>query len=292
MNPGLEDDLLARSVRALRREQAFTVTPIVASGEHAGWGREHTWVRIAADVRRARTVRRWMSVAALQLALALCGATVWGAATGRLQPAARAAAAAVRGLVSPAPHAHSASRRTATLDGDVGRSDPRGPGAPAPILIAAAPPAVAPAAGPGPGGAPTRHIPRVAPPRPSPPAPPGPGATGAASDRATLLGGEPPADTHLMLALYREAHRLHFVERDYAQALGAWDRYLAAGSGPLVLEARYNRAIALAHLGRREEAIAALRPFADGQGGGYRRQEALALIEALRGGADSRSRDP
>ena len=183
MNPGLEDDLLARSVRALRREQAFTATPIVAGGEDAGWGREHTWVRIAADVRRARTVRHWMSVGALQLALALCGATVWGAAAGRLQPAIRAAAAAVRSLVSPTPHAHSASRRSTTLDGDVGSSDPRGPSALAPMLLAAATPEVAPAASPGPTsgplGAPARHIPRVPTPRPSPPAPASTGAAGA-----------------------------------------------------------------------------------------------------------------
>jgi len=47
-------------------------------------------------------------------------------------------------------------------------------------------------------------------------------------------------------ALYREAHHLHFVRRDFGAALAAWDRYLAMGTGALSIEARYNPAIALA----------------------------------------------
>ena len=83
-------------------------------------------------------------------------------------------------------------------------------------------------------------------------------------------------------ALYREAHRAHFVEHDYAAALTRWDRYLAATRhGSLVPEARYNRALALYHLGRRDEASAALRPFANGAYGRYRRDEASRLLESL-----------
>jgi len=83
-------------------------------------------------------------------------------------------------------------------------------------------------------------------------------------------------------ALYREAHQAHFVEHNYALALTRWDRYLAAARhGSLVPEARYNRALALYHLGRREEASAALRPFADGIYGRYRRDEASRLLESL-----------
>lgn len=84
-------------------------------------------------------------------------------------------------------------------------------------------------------------------------------------------------------ALYREAHRAHFVRRDYASAIAAWDRYLAAAGpgGRFVVEARYNRAIALARTGRREEAAAALRPFASGDYGGYRRDEARELLRTL-----------
>lgn len=85
------------------------------------------------------------------------------------------------------------------------------------------------------------------------------------------------------LALYRNAHRLHFVDHDYAASLPAWDAYLrAVPGGPLVVEARYNRALALVHLGRDAEARIALQPFALGRvEGGYRQAEARALLDAL-----------
>lgn len=84
-------------------------------------------------------------------------------------------------------------------------------------------------------------------------------------------------------ALYAQAHALHFHGHDPARALAAWDRYLAAASqdirSGLVLEARYNRAICLFRLGQREEARQALQPFADGQWGDYRRDDAQALLD-------------
>jgi hypothetical protein len=286
VNPALEDDVLARSVRALRREQITGPAPVVPLGDDAVGGREHTWNRIATDVRRARVVRRWTSIAALQLALGLCGATVWGAATGRLQPAVRAAAAAVRALASPAHRARSAPRRPATSVGDVGSG-----ALPPPVTLAPPPPVTEPVTSPPmaaprtPPATPVHRAARVITPAPAP-------RSGGASTGQTGAADKPAAEAHALLVLYREAHRLHFVEHDFAGALGAWDRYLAAGSGPLAVEARYNRAIALARLGRREEAIAALRPFAEGESGSYRRQEALGLIEALRRGADPQLRDP
>jgi hypothetical protein len=82
-------------------------------------------------------------------------------------------------------------------------------------------------------------------------------------------------------ALYQEAHRAHFVRKDYAAALAAWDRYLALGAVTFRPEARYNRAIALIRLGRRDEARAALLPFATGEYGGYRAEEARRLLEML-----------
>jgi hypothetical protein len=81
---------------------------------------------------------------------------------------------------------------------------------------------------------------------------------------------------------YGEAHDAHFVRHDYEAALAAWDRYLALPSAPLTVEARYNRAIALVRLQRRAEAVEALEPFAAGHYGGYRREEARALLSALR----------
>lgn len=83
-------------------------------------------------------------------------------------------------------------------------------------------------------------------------------------------------------ALYTRAHELHFVTRDPAAALRAWDAYLQeAHSGALQLEAKYNRALCLVRLRRSVEAIEALTPFAHGDHGNYRKREAAALLQAL-----------
>jgi hypothetical protein len=121
---------------------------------------------------------------------------------------------------------------------------------------------------------------RSAPPVPPPESPSAaPAASGAVpAARAVTPGPDPQA-------LYAQAHSLHFHDHDPARALAAWDRYLAVAShdirGGLVLEARYNRAICLVRLGRREEARQALQPFADGQWGDYRRDDAQALLGDL-----------
>jgi len=82
--------------------------------------------------------------------------------------------------------------------------------------------------------------------------------------------------------VYRAAHEAHFAQRDFGVALELWDRYLALSPLPrLAVEARYNRAIALVHLGRRDEAARALRPFADGDYGSYRAADARALLAAI-----------
>jgi hypothetical protein len=82
--------------------------------------------------------------------------------------------------------------------------------------------------------------------------------------------------------LYREAHRSHFVVRDFAAALVAWDRYLGVASGaPLGVEARYNRALCLVRLGMYREAREALGAIARGEQGAYRQREARALLSHL-----------
>ena len=120
---------------------------------------------------------------------------------------------------------------------------------------------------------------------PTPHTPPSTARSGSSAAAAPVASDE---TEEAALTLYRTAHRLHFVDRDYASALGAWDDYLRAmPQGRLAVEARYNRALALARLGRDDEARAALTPFALGQvEGGYRQREASALIGALD------SRDP
>lgn len=85
------------------------------------------------------------------------------------------------------------------------------------------------------------------------------------------------------LALYQVAHKLHFADKRYDAAVGAWDEYLRGSpNGAFVVEARYNRAICLVKLGRKVEARVALQPFADGKvANGYRRDEAQKLLEHL-----------
>jgi len=90
---------------------------------------------------------------------------------------------------------------------------------------------------------------------------------------------EPPVE-----ALYRTAHDLHFHGGEPAVSLAAWDAYLAAEpTGRFAVEARYNRAIVLARLGRYAEARAALEPFARGEVEpvGYRQAEAAQLVARL-----------
>jgi hypothetical protein len=96
-----------------------------------------------------------------------------------------------------------------------------------------------------------------------------------------VVTAAPPAPDPERRALYLRAHQAQFVTHDYAAALRAWDAYLAGGGGRFALEARYNRAIALAHLGRAGEARSALEPLAGGAASGYRRDDARRLLEVL-----------
>lgn len=81
---------------------------------------------------------------------------------------------------------------------------------------------------------------------------------------------------------YRLAHEAHFVRKDPAAALAAWNDYLAhAPTGHLAIEARYNQALCLLKLGRSQEAKRALAPFVAGAYGSYRRQEAQTLIATI-----------
>jgi hypothetical protein len=180
---------------------------------------------------------------------ALAGLGAWAAASGRLPPLFSRRAAPVSHVSSSpvAPIRTARARRPTVLAPEASPAQP-----PVQIATVALP-------------APPRAHPPSSGPRPVAPLTyPGPVAA--------------PFDPD---ELYRQAHREHFVRRDHAAALALWDRYLASGGGSLVLEARYNRAIALIHLNRREAARAALVPFAAGERDGYRQEEAQALLRML-----------
>ncbi len=83
---------------------------------------------------------------------------------------------------------------------------------------------------------------------------------------------------------YRHAHEAHFRDDDPRAALSAWNAYLREyPRGAFGPEARYNRALCLVRLGRREAALEALRPLARGAFGDYRMKEAMSLIASLGG---------
>jgi hypothetical protein len=83
-------------------------------------------------------------------------------------------------------------------------------------------------------------------------------------------------------AVYKEAHRSHFHRGDHQAALRGYQAYLREQpNGRFALDARYNQALALVHLGRAGEATAALKAFAEGRYGGYRQHDAQRLLEAF-----------
>lgn len=65
-------------------------------------------------------------------------------------------------------------------------------------------------------------------------------------------------------------------------AVAAWNQYLSQHPrGRFVPEATYARAVALARAGQRSEAQEALKSFAEGEPGSYRRDDALELLEKI-----------
>jgi hypothetical protein len=84
------------------------------------------------------------------------------------------------------------------------------------------------------------------------------------------------------LAAYHRAHALHFHGSNPAAAVAAWDAYLAQfPTGMFVPEARINRAVALARIGKRREAERALDSIAGDETDDYGRTRANSLREAL-----------
>jgi hypothetical protein len=239
----MTDDLLPRAARALRDAHDGT--------SHRA---DETADRILSAARvRARAGRKVIAVA-LAFAAMLALTAAWAATTGRL-------ARLVRWMGASPPSSPSG------MAASVGVPPP----APTPVEEGAADAATdAPSPDPTPAlPEPTVHPAPLAPVR-SHAAPP----VEAVSD----AGDAPDREGEL----YAVAHRAHFVTRDAAAALRAWDAYLDAfPDGRFALEARYNRALSLVRLGRTGEARQALTPFASGGAGGYRQREARELLDAL-----------
>jgi hypothetical protein len=204
--------------------------------------------------------RNRLPLVALPLVAALLASVAWGTVS-----------ESSRASVRSALHDLFASRKAVATGTAAARAVPVAPRAPdvvgEPPLAEPAPSATLPA----PAASPARPRSQPATSKPS-----------ALAPQAQPLAPQGASEAEIS-ALYRAAHRAQFSSNDPALALGLWDRYLAAApNGSLSPEARYNRAIALARLGRNAEAAIALEPFARGDYGAYRQNEANALLNALR----------
>lgn len=247
----MSDDLLARATRALREESA---------GDDAS--ARLTRARIMGSLNEGRVRHRTRVAFLLPIAATFAAATAFGAAGGR---AGRAldAVARVFGVHRDAPALkapRAPSNRSGARTGPPAERPPEPVAAPAPL-----PPETTPA--------PVAVVPTSS-----------PVAAAAAGERprAPSAGAAGASSRDPAFELYKAAHRAHFVERDDARALSAWNAYLKeAPGGSFAMEARYNRALCLMRLGRGSEAQSALEPFAEGRYGGYRREEAKKLIDAL-----------
>ena len=208
-----------------------------------------TRMRVMESARASQRRRSRVVYVAFPIAAVFVATTAWAASTGRL-------GAAFRALFAPEPAPTTVA------------SAPRIP-TPVPPIAAPPPPPEEPIA--------------EAPPPPPPPVASAPAPRPSAPPPPKVADAEVEDANSLDLTLYKQAHRLHFVEKSYAPALDAWDDYLRQSpGGAFVIEARYNRAICLVKLGRKAEARIALQPFADGKvGGGYRQAEASKLLDAL-----------
>jgi hypothetical protein len=251
----MTDDLLARATRALRDESADDDASA-----------RLTRARIMGSLQEGRVRRRTRVAFLIPIAATFAAASAFGAAGGRAERAFDAVAR-VFGVHREAPPVK--TQRSAPPGGR--SSHPAPERAPAPVVA----PPPAPEAPPLPE--PTSTPVAVA----ATSSPVGAIAAGERS-RAPLSGGAGAAARDPAFELYKDAHRAHFVERDDARALTAWNAYLrAAPGGSFAMEARYNRALCLVRLQRSAEARAALKPFAEGRYGGYRQAEAAKLLDAL-----------
>jgi hypothetical protein len=197
--------------------------------------------------------------------------------------------ASTRGRAAPA----AAPRLAPVPAGPVERALENGAVAPPPVRSVEALPLRA---------ATARSLPPVAPPvepsRPVPSLPPPPGVAAAATasfqmDPAPVAApaaaaakanpsGQAVASADL--SLYRRAHELHFGGADRARSLAAWDAYLRAfPSGTFAPEARLNRAVCLAKLGRKAEAEDVLVDIERGRFGKDGRRQARKILGALDG---------
>lgn len=294
---------LDEAIGALRDEESL------APGDALG-----TRSRVLATLGRRRQQRQVWLVAGMVVACSLVGTTSWAWVTGWLparlglavEPVPSGGPAGERRPTAGSAHALAGAAPRASEPAEAGAAgriaDAPAPSAPSLPSLPGSPdspgsPEIAPAA----PSAPAKERPasnrpgteRVTPPaavrsRPRPSAPAltaGPTAPSPRTIEDSASAQTPPAEAPAPdpeLAAFRRAHEAHFGGGQPLAVLALWDDYLARfAAGRLSPEARWNRAVLLARLGRASEARAALAPFAAGAEGGYRQREAEELLRTL-----------
>ncbi|MDI3289117.1 hypothetical protein [Polyangium sp. 15x6] len=272
----MNDDVLRAATRALREEA------------DASMGRQdETRARVLATL-KARRARKLTAIRVMvPLAAVLVGSVAWAEATHRLPDVwyelkhdlgfGRDAEEAPAEVMPNPPAAVPVAKNVkGAAPADVPAEKAEAP------AEKAAEPEVPPPSEPQVASVDTVGTPMVAAPRIAAAEPPKPSEKAAEAAEAPAAAPAPRVDTDD--ALYRAAHQAHFVTRDPAAALAGWDAYLrAAPRGRFAPEAHYNRALCLVRLGRTAEAERTLELFASGSFGGYRKAEAKALLDAMRG---------
>jgi TolA-binding protein len=241
-----DEDTLETALRAMREG---------TDGAHSGAAA--TRLQILERSRRERRARRRTVAIVLPLAAAFVASVAWGAVTGRLS----------RWLFPSNPATAPPYASTSAPSGRPGEAD----GSPATAPSSDVADAGSATEG---GGALVAEVVM--------PAAASPSASAVVPTSASRATPSAASASSAEQELYSTAHRAHFEEHDSSAALRGWNAYLASyPNGHFALEARYNRAICLVRLGRRDDARKALGPFAGGAFGGYRQREATELLEAL-----------
>lgn len=278
-----DEDVLERAVEALRAAN---------TGEHQGSG--FTRARVMTSLHRNRRGRLYRWAIGAPLASVLLVGSAWAQSTGKW-PAVWAAVAGVF-TAEQKPSEPSGMRRTGEARPESTQRSAPLPAVNEPELAPPPEPAPEPAATEAPSVVrqPVLKAPassdRSAPRRMNQPSTASKVAGGSSSrpiETAPEKPAEPaspperPADPEL--ARFRAAHELHFQGNQPERAIAAYEAYLREfPRGRFVPEARYNMALDYIKLGDQGRARAALRPFADGAYGDYRKREAEQLIEAMR----------
>jgi len=256
----MNDDLLKQYTSALRQEYDGTTAVPEATRARV--------IRTLAE-RRPRRAKRWAF--GIPMFVLLGGSTAWAAASGQLTLIVERASVALGiGEEQPEPTPLTNKRGTARRTSQAGvvplpavpnASEPAGPPAdqPTPALGLAVQPT-------------SQDHPMVT----SLPVPAEPESF-VDPEQEQKRRAEAEA-----IAAYKAGHDAQFSQGNCSAALAAYDAYLTHyPSGSFVLEAKYNRAVCLVQTGQLDAAHSALLPFARGNYGEYRKDQARKLVEAI-----------